>query len=155
MPNIASVLKSEIARVSRREIRAEISSLQKTVSGYRSQIAALRRQMHALEKALKRSKPAQPQSAPEETEEGQSTAHRFSAKGFASHRQRLGLSAAAMAQLLGVSALSVYKWESGKTKPRAKQIEAIASIRSMGRREALAKLENLGERGPRRRRASS
>ena len=46
-----------------------------------------------------------------------------------------------MAKILGVSALSVYKWESGKTRPRARQIEAIASLRKMGKREALARLE--------------
>ena len=40
----------------------------------------------------------------------------------------------------GVSALSVYKWESGKTRPRARQLEAIASLRKMGKREAQARL---------------
>jgi transcriptional regulator with XRE-family HTH domain len=45
-----------------------------------------------------------------------------------------------VAKLLGVSALSVYKWESGKTRPRAKQIEAIATLRGMGRREAAKRL---------------
>lgn len=155
MPNIASALKSEIARISRKEIRAELSALQKAASRYRSQIAALRRQMDALEKALKRSGKAKPERNPVLADEGQSAAHRFSAKGFASHRQRLGLSAAAMAKLLGVSALSVYKWESGKTKPRAKQIESIASIRTMGRREAMAKLEADGESAPRRSRRAA
>lgn len=155
MPNIASALKSEIARVSRKEIRAEMSSLQNTVSGYRSQIAGMRKRMDALEKALKRAGKTMPQREPEIADEGPSSARRFSAKGFASHRQRLGLSAAAMAKLLGVSALSVYKWESGKTKPRAKQIEAIASVRDIGRGEALAKLEANGESAPRRIRRSA
>ena len=45
-----------------------------------------------------------------------------------------------MAQLLGASALSVYKWESGKAHPRAAQLERIASIRQLGKREALARL---------------
>ena len=155
MPNIASVLKSEIARVSRKEIRAEVSSLQRTVSGYRSQIAAMRRQIDSLEKALKRAGKTTPKRDAEIADEGPSAVHRFSAKGFASHRQRLGLSAAAMAKLLGVSSLSVYKWESGKTKPRAKQIEAIASIRNMGRREALAKLDADGKSAPRRTRRAA
>ena len=43
-----------------------------------------------------------------------------------------------MARLLGVSALSVYKWESGKTRPRAKQIEAIAALRGMGKPKCAA-----------------
>jgi transcriptional regulator with XRE-family HTH domain len=45
-----------------------------------------------------------------------------------------------VAKLLGVSTLSVYKWESGKTRPRAKQIEAIATLRRMGKREAAQRL---------------
>jgi transcriptional regulator with XRE-family HTH domain len=81
-----------------------------------------------------------PPAAPEE-----SGGHlRFSAKGLAAQRRRLGLSAAAVAQLLGVSALSVYKWESGKTRPRARQIEAIAGLRGLGKREALKRLEEAG-----------
>jgi transcriptional regulator with XRE-family HTH domain len=67
---------------------------------------------------------------------------RFSAKSLAAQRKRLGLSAAALARLLGVSALSVYKWESGNTRPRAKQIQAIAALRGMGKREAAQRLES-------------
>jgi hypothetical protein len=36
----------------------------------------------------------------------------------------------------------VYKWESGNTRPRAKQIEAIAALRSMGKREVAQRLES-------------
>lgn len=49
-----------------------------------------------------------------------------------------------MAKLVGVSALSVYKSESGKTRPRRAQIKAIASIRGIGKREAQARLEAAG-----------
>ena len=56
-------------------------------------------------------------------------------------RARLGLSAREMAQLLCVSQLSVYKWEQGKARPRAKQLAAIASVRKMGKREVAAKLK--------------
>jgi len=49
MSNIASVLKDEIARVARKEIRRETSSLKKASTGYRSQIAALKRQLLELE----------------------------------------------------------------------------------------------------------
>ena len=49
MPNIASILKSEISRVARKEVRAEVSGLKKGVSGHRSEIAALKRRLLALE----------------------------------------------------------------------------------------------------------
>ena len=139
MPNIGTVLKSEISRVSRKEVRGETLALKKSVSQYRSQIADLKRRVHALEQLVKRAGKARNSSAGEPPEPGGNL--RFSAKGLAAQRRRLGLSAASVARLLGVSALSVYKWESGKTRPRAKQIEAIARLRGMGKREAMKRLE--------------
>jgi len=147
MPNIGSVLKSEIARVSRKELRSETEALKKAVSQYRSQIAELKRRMQALEqqvsrlgKSSGRAAPAAPCEEPDEA----GPRVRFSAKSLASQRRRLGLSAAALARLLGVSALSIYKWESGNTRPRAKQIQAIAALRKMGRRDVQQQLEEQG-----------
>jgi DNA-binding transcriptional regulator YiaG len=71
-------------------------------------------------------------------DEGQAEGLRFRAKGFAAHRQRLGLSAAQTAALLGVSALSVYKWESGQTKPRAMHMPRISAFRKLGKKQAAA-----------------
>jgi len=140
MPNIGSILKSEISRVSRKEVRGETQALKKSVSQYRGQIADLKRRMQALEQQVKRlGKVTTRIAKPEDVAEPGGNL-RFSAKGLAAQRKRLGLSAAAVAKLLGVSALSVYKWESGKTRPRAKQIEAIATLRGMGRREAAKRL---------------
>jgi DNA-binding transcriptional regulator YiaG len=138
MPNIGTILKSEISRVARKELRGETQALKKSVSQYRSQIADLKRRMRALELQVKRAGKGKVEAAAPESPAG---SLRFSAKGLAAQRRRLGLSAAAVARLLGVSALSVYKWESGKTRPRARQIEAIAALRGMGKREALQRLE--------------
>ena len=142
MPNIGTVLKQEIARVARKEMRGELQQLKKTVTQYRSQIAQLKRRLQALEQQARRQGRGGGRAAPvvavDDEDEGPQL--RFSAKGLAAQRKRLGLSAASVARILGVSALSVYKWESGKTRPRARQLEAISSLRKMGKREALAKL---------------
>lgn len=146
MPNIALVLKEEIARVARKEIRAEITSMQKTVAIQRGQLAALRRQVQALEKAVKsqtRARKVRDADMPQSAEEDAGVSRRFSAERLAAQREKLGLSAADFAKLIGVSALSVYKWESGKTRPRDKQIAAIASVRGLGKREATQRLEML------------
>lgn len=140
MANIGTLLKSEISRVARKELRGEIQSLKKSISSYRSQIADLKRRTQALEQQVRRQGKAVAKAAPAAVEEDGGARVRFSAKGFAAQRKRLGLSAAALAQILGVSPLSVYKWESGKTRPRAKQIETIATLRGMGKKEAAAKL---------------
>jgi DNA-binding transcriptional regulator YiaG len=140
MPNIASVLKDEILRLARKEVRKEIESLKKASAQFRSDIATLKRGVATLEKQLARqgkkaSKKLTPSAGAED-----SRGVRFSSKGFASHRQRLGLSAAEMGELLGVSAQTVYHWESGKTQPRRQQLGVIAAIRGMGKREAKARL---------------
>jgi DNA-binding transcriptional regulator YiaG len=144
MPNIAALLKSEIARVARKEVRAETQSLKKAVATYRSEIAELKKRTQALEQELRRVAKAAQKAAPAvDVAEEQGPALRFSAKGFASQRQRLGLSAADCGLLLGASGLSVYKWESGQSRPRAKFLPAIAAFRSLGKKEAAARLEAL------------
>src|SRR3954463_15242914 len=100
MPNIGTVLKTEISRVSRKEVRGETQALKKSIAQYRSQIADLKRRMLALEQQVKRvGKSSAPAAADEEEAGGQL---RFSAKGLAAQRRRLGLSAASVARLLGV-----------------------------------------------------
>ncbi len=147
MPNIANVLKAEISRVARKEVRADTDSLKKTIALYRHEIAALKKRLAQVEKDVRRSgkrRSAEVAPVSAQTQEG-GRQLRFSASRFAAQRKKLGLSAADFAKLLGVSSLSVYKWESGKTRPRRAQLEAIAAARNLGKREALARLEQLDE----------
>ncbi|MBI2771392.1 MAG: helix-turn-helix domain-containing protein [Burkholderiales bacterium] len=144
MPNIASILKEEIARVARKETRGETQSLKKASAQYRGDIALLKRRIQALEQQVKRLGKAGNRAPAQAAAEEGGTALRFSAKGLAAQRRRLGLSAAAVATLLGVSGQSVYKWEDGKTRPRASQIAAIATLRKMSKKQAAARLEELG-----------
>jgi DNA-binding transcriptional regulator YiaG len=69
--------------------------------------------------------------------------HRFSSKGLTQNRQRLGLSAKNFGALIGASSLSVYKWEKGDVRPRAKYLAAIASVRALGKKEAAARVAQL------------
>ena len=147
MPNFASALKSEISRIARKELRGDNQLLKPAAAQQRSQISELKRRLQSLELQLKRvgkvtakSTAAGKSGAPAAADDGPSL--RFSAKGFGAQRQRLGLTAAQLAKILGVSQLSVYKWEGGQARPRAKQLAAIATLRGMGKREAAAKLES-------------
>ncbi len=140
MPNIASALKAEIQRIARRTIRDETSSLKKAIAPYRSEIAALKRRTQALEQQLRRSQGAVSRAAVPRQDEEDPSGIRFSAKGLAKNRQRLGLSAADFGTLIGASGQSVYKWEEGKSRPRQKNLVAIAAIRSIGKKEAQGRL---------------
>lgn len=139
MSNFAAQLKVEIARIARKEVRGETQTLRKASAHYRADIAALKRRIGILESTVSKLGRVRrrPQAAPVESEQ---KLLRFRPEGFASLRRKLGLSAADLGKLLGASAQSVYHWESGKTKPRAKQLEAIAAVRKLGKREAEARL---------------
>lgn len=146
MANLAKTLKDEISRLARREIRSEMSSTRKAVAQYRREIAKLKRQVDEqrrkiefLERQEKR-RVGKPQVEEQVVEKA-----RFSARGLHSHRQKLGLSAADYAKLVGVSMLSVYNWESGKSRPRDTQLTKLVAVRDLGVREARKRLELLGE----------
>ncbi|WP_159277256.1 helix-turn-helix domain-containing protein [Variovorax boronicumulans] len=143
MPNIASILKAEISRVARKEVRAEIETLKKASVAHRSSIADLRRQVSALEKELRRvAKGAVRSSAAPDSggDAGEVTKRRFSASRLAAHRAKLGLSAAIYGQLVGVSGQTIYHWEQGKARPRAAQLESLAAVRELGAREIAERL---------------
>lgn len=146
MANFAKALKDEVSRLARKEIRTEMASTRKAVSQYRREIAKLkrqvddqRRQIEFLERQEKRRV-----SAPQ-VEEKVAERARFSPRGLASHRKKLGLSAADYAKLVGVSMLSIYHWEGGKSRPRDAQLAKLVAVRDLGVREARKRLELLAE----------
>ena len=140
MSNIASVFKDEVARQVRRQLRGETESLKKASNRYRSDIAALKRRIDALEKQVSHlEKSAKANAAPAAPEQPD-TKLRFKAQGVRAQRTRLELSAPEMGALIGVSAQTIYNWETGKTRPRPEQMSAIAAVRKMGKREARARL---------------
>jgi DNA-binding transcriptional regulator YiaG len=151
MPNIATLLKSEISRLSRREIRKEVLPLRRSAATHRREIAALKRAIAALDRRAKSlaKMVARPDSKTAATDERQT---RFVAKGLVSLRKRLSLSAADFARLLGVSMQSVYNWERKKTSPRKEQVVAIAALRSVSKREAQERLSTSSRTAKRKKR---
>jgi DNA-binding XRE family transcriptional regulator len=149
MPNIGAMLKQEITRLARREVRVQVQATKKASTQYRRHIAALRRQVTALERQLALVRRRGAVSAPPPTGEAPQKI-RFVAKGLKSQRARLGLSAADFGRLVGVSAQSIYNWEQGHATPRAGQLAILAARRGIGKREALKLLEQPVEKKKRR-----
>jgi DNA-binding transcriptional regulator YiaG len=138
LSNIATALKAEITRLARKELRSETAKLKKASAQYRSDIAALKRRVATLEKqsSVKAGKTATALDT-----RHTNTSIRYSAKGLSVQRQRLGLSAADMGILLGVSAKTIYSWEAGHSRPRQQQLAAIGAVRGIGKTAAQAKLK--------------
>ena len=144
MPNINQVLKEEIQRLARKEIRAatnylkkDNATLKRTVADHRRRLVQLERdgkllQKHTEKHAIKADK--------DEVEKS-----RITAKMIRSIRQRLGISRGDFGSLVGASANSVYLWENkegrltfqGDTKAR------IVALRGMRKAEVWEKLDQM------------
>ncbi len=141
MPNFVAALKEEIKRLARREARAESLKLRKFAAQARRDLAALKRQAASQLRALKALQSSQSKGSSKPPADLEATSKaRFSPRWLLAMRKRLDLSAAQLGKLLGVSALSVYKWEKGQATPRARYMPQIVAVRQMGKREAQAAL---------------
>ncbi len=149
MTTFADSLKKEIARVARKELRDEIGALRKVSLQQRSDIAALKKQVKALQtqvNQLGRARPEPVRSAPPAASVAGAVAPRgkpgrkvvFTAERLKTQRARLGFTQEQMARLLGVSSLSIWKWESGGAMPRASRVPKVLRLLALGKREALA-----------------
>ena len=141
MPNIAAVLKEEIRRLARREIKAQVGKTQRATVQYRRDIAKLKRLLDQQERSLRslRREVQQQQGEPATADEPFEGV-RFSARSVKAQRQRLGLSAADYGRLIGVAGLTIFNWEHGKSRPRKAQLAALVAVRGIGKREALKRL---------------
>lgn len=152
MPNIAVALKQEITRLARKEIKREARMLRKASAHYRRLIAELRRETRRLRSDVLRFALKASRETPPRAIGAVSKPVRFSAKSVIAQRKRLGLSAADYGKLVGVTGHTIYKWEHGTSRPRRAQISALGSLRTLGKREAVARLEQI--KAPRKRRKS-
>lgn len=150
MPNIAVVLKDEIRRLARKEIRSATKKLQEDNVALKRAITDMKQRLSELERKNKRlSKAAVAKGViPEVAVKGGQDRTRVSAKAIRTLRERLGLTQAELAQLLGVSSQSVYQWESkeGILQLRSAPKAAILQVRTMGKKEARARLEEMGDK---------
>jgi DNA-binding transcriptional regulator YiaG len=145
MTNFTILLKTEISRLARKEVRAETEPLKQILAQKKAEILDLKRRLAYLEKVTQQPKSDYVNVSKDGTRGSKSEKAqglRFRADGLVSLRKRLGLTGADMAKLLGVSIQSVYHWESGKTKPRAAQLVLIAQIRKLGKKGAAERLNN-------------
>jgi DNA-binding transcriptional regulator YiaG len=123
-----------------------LESTKKAVSNYRRDIAHLKRTQADLERRVRYL---------ESREKGRLEAgpraqrppagSRFSPTALRKRRERLELSREDFAKLAGVSASTVYNWESGATRPGEKHLAVLVALRELGKREAQKRVALLAE----------
>ena len=141
MPNLTSVFKTEITRLSRKEIKSALQPLKNANTSLRKTIVELKKRIAVLESENKqsaRTKTNQPEKSPEIPENV-----RITSKSIFSLRKKLGLSQSSFARLLGVSSNAVYSMEhkNGRIRLRSKTLSSLVELKTMGKREVNRKLE--------------
>jgi DNA-binding transcriptional regulator YiaG len=144
MSNLASMLKDEIRRLAKREVKAETNKTKRAIAQYRRDIAQLKRLIAELGKKISAIQTTAGGSASATADEAGEKV-RFSARSVKAQRKRLGLSASDYGKLVGVSPLTIYAWEQGKSRPRKTQLAALVAVRGIGKRGALKKLAGQTE----------
>lgn len=139
MPDIAKLLKVEIARLARKHTRAECAALRQMVTKHRADIAGLKREVADLQRRLRLQDGVD--RSPVTTTDGAAAdvgpRTRYSAKSLAAQRRRLKLSAEDLGLLLGVSGQTIYLWEADRTRPRPRHLPGIIALRSLSRSAAV------------------
>ena len=143
MPSIAALLKQEITRLARKEVKTQTEAIRKANAQYRRDVAHLKRQADDLSKQVAYLELQERKRAARGGPKADIEGRRFSSGGLKTHRQKLGLSAADYATLVGVTTQTIYNWEQGQSKPRAEQLASLVAVRELGKREAVGRLELL------------
>ena len=138
--NLNSVLKAAISKGAFSAVRKPMAALRHDVAELKRQVAELRRTVRKLQRGAGRKALVSEETAG--TDELQRKRRPTSA-GILKMRTKLDLTQAQFAQLIGVSSLSVSKWErtQGPVTVRDRTLVALRKVRGLGKREALKVLE--------------
>ncbi len=143
MPALGVLLRDEINRLARKQLRQHLAPLRNSATQQRSAIVALNHRVSALEDRISRLERAAQRAAAATDESKAGRKVRFAAKGLRTLRARSGLSAGDFGRLVGVSGQSIYNWEREVSIPKPAQVHALAAIRGFGKRALHARLSDL------------
>ncbi len=145
MARFEAIIKSEIVRLAKREVRKisvplgrDVRSMKSTVSQLRKAVSTLQRITAQQQKQLEKGEMPL-EAAPEEVK-----LSRFSPRLIRSLRGHLGITQKELAILTGVTVGAVHLWESGRFKPSEKKKAVMVALRKLGRREVRKLVEKKG-----------
>lgn len=158
MPKIENILKSEIIRLAKKEVKAASRPLASEVRAMKKKFSALSKKFSLLQRWGKdkmrqeEEKKAQLKVSTDEVKKS-----RFTPARIKNLRLKLGLSQRELGILTGATLGAVGGWESGRFVPRKDKKAAMLALKKLGKREVrkvLAKKEaEVGGEKPKRRKA--
>ena len=153
MPTLVATLKSEVRRLSAREIKRALRPLkriQRQVKALRAVTRAHRRTVAKLERRILR---LRDRAFARGAVPGGGRGPRVSPEFVQSLRSRFRMTRVQFAKLLSVSPGSIFGWETGRTAPRGRSRTRLVEAKKLGVRKARAAIEGKTRgRGKRRRR---
>ncbi len=150
MAKLESIIKSEIQRLAKHEVRTVFRPLRKEVWGMKLKLSDLLKGftvLNRLAKEISKAKRAEPKLAasPEEVK-----ASRFTPERIRHLRIKLGISQRELGILVGATIGAVASWEKGKFKPQGEKKAALVALRKVRKRDVKKMLaEKTGEKGKR------
>ena len=135
MTKLESIIKSEIQRLAKYEVRSVYRPLRKEVWGMKLKLSNLIKNFAVLDrlaKGLAKTKSTEPklEATPEEVRASRLTPHRI--RGL---RKKLGISQRELGVLTGTSLGAILSWEKGKFKPRGDKKAALVALRKLRKRD--------------------
>ena len=142
MAKIEAIIKSEIVRLAKREVRKIAVPVGSDVRTLKSTVSQLRKTVLEIERFVARQKAMlEKAKVPVEASQEEVAGARLSPFLIRRLRRRLGISQRALATLADVTVGAVYQWETGKFKPRGEKKAFLVALRKLRRREVKKLLE--------------
>ncbi len=139
MGKVESIIKSEIVRLAKREVKKMTLPLRGEIKSLKGIVSQLRKTLFTLQRTSPlqlKGKEVSMEVSPEEVKSA-----RFSPRLIRSLRKRLRITQRELALLTGVTVGAIHQWEKGKFKPEMKKREIMIALRKLGRREVRKMIE--------------
>jgi DNA-binding transcriptional regulator YiaG len=135
MGKIETMIKSEIQRLARREIRSTFRPLKREVRAMRLKLSGLMKGFGNLNRITKEQVQRASEQFKLESSPDEIKIARFSPARIRALRLKKGLSQKELGMLIGVSLGTVVLWEKGKITPKAERKGALIALRKLKKRE--------------------
>jgi len=140
MPKMEGIIKSEIIRLAKREVRSVFRPLRREVRQMRIKLSGLAKGIASLNRMTKEMHLEEAQPKLEATLE-EVKASRLTPERIRGLRKTLGISMRELGVLTGTSLSAILSWEKGKFKPKGEKKAILVALRKVRKREVRKLLE--------------
>ncbi len=134
MGKLEIIIKSEIQRLAKRQVRATFIPIRREVRAMRLKLSGLSKTFSTLDRLAKEQMEKAPKPGLSATPE-EAKAARLTPDRIRRLRNKLGVSMRELGILTGSSIGAVLSWEKGKFRPKGEKKAALAALRKLRKRE--------------------